>query len=162
MFIVLTLFMNLSCGGGNDRDAMLAKMNIQFKACLEKVTSSQNIAADIYMVIPRAGCSGCITSAESFMISYIKDSSQNKKNIRFVLTDFDSEKTLRARFGDLYSNPMLIIDRDNIFKANSSLKSIYPTIFFFKRSEELVNVSECSPTRDGLSEINIFLASKVK
>lgn len=161
MFIAITLFINLSCGG-NDRDAMLAKINIQFKTCLQKVTSSQNIAANIYMVIPRAGCSSCITSAESFMMSCIKDSSENKKNVRFVLTDFDSEKILRARFGDLYSNPMLIIDKNNIFRSNNSLKSIYPTIFFFKKNGELINVSECSPNRDGLSEINIFLASKVK
>lgn len=162
MFIIVSLLINLSCGGENERERMLAKMNIQFKSCLEKVTSSQNIAANIYMIIPRAGCSSCITSAESFMMSCIKDSSENKKNVRFVLTDFDSEKILRARFGDLYNNPMLIIDKNNIFKANKSLKSLYPTIFFFSKNGELVNVSECSPYRDGLSEINTFLTSKMK
>lgn len=108
------------------------------------------------MVIPRAGCGGCISTAEVFMIDCLKDP-DHYKYIKFILTNFDSEKLLRARFGEFYKSQMLIIDKNSVFAANNSLKSIYPTIFFFNKEARLLNVSQCSPNEAGTDDIKKFM-----
>lgn len=159
-FTLALLFVSVIFFAGckNNRDEKVSKIESQFKTCLQEVKKSDKIEAPVYMIIPRAGCSGCISGAESFMLSSIKDN-QNKNLIRFVLTDFDSEKTLRARFGNVASNEMIIVDKENKFLSNQSLKSIYPVVLFFDNTNHLANVTEVSPSKDGLGETHRFIAA---
>ncbi|MFW0714407.1 hypothetical protein [Pedobacter sp. N23S346] len=128
---------------------------MEFKNAIHALNGSTRLDAPVYMVIPRAGCSGCISTAEKYMIEYLEDNKKQSK-IKFILTDFDSQKVLLARFGSIARNQHVIIDPQNIFRANQSLKSIYPTIFLFK-NDELVKVTEISPEKDGQAELNMFL-----
>lgn len=65
-------------------------------------------------------------------------------------------KTVVLVYGDFYKRKELIIDRENTFNSNKSLKSLYPTIYFFNKKGALVKVSECSPKEDGIGEILNF------
>lgn len=141
------------------KQTAMERIGIQFKNSLKTVTGNDEIKTPVYVVIPRAGCDGCISTAESYMINSLKDSTKNDKT--FILTDFDSDKLLKARFGSLMQNKYVIKDTENIFKANKSLKSIYPTVFMFDKSNGLAAVSEVSPAKDGLGEITMFLQASM-
>ena len=108
------------------------------------------------MVIPRAGCSGCISDAELYKQDYITKHPTSTE-ICFILTDFDSEKILRARFGSLLQSSQIIIDRDRIFGANELLKSIYPTFYFFDDAMNLKETGTFSPQTDGKRLLKKYL-----
>lgn len=152
LILLLSVFM-----GCNNEKAVYETIETQFKECLERVTDA-GVTTPAYMVIPRAGCSGCISTAETFVLSCLKDPKQYNY-VKFILTDFDSEKLLRARYGKWYKSDMLIIDKENVFNANKSLKTIYPTIYFFKDAK-LVKVSQMSPDENGLSDLVAFKTQK--
>jgi hypothetical protein len=136
---------------------VLEKRGKEFENALNSIDVKNRIDVPAYVVIPRAGCSGCISTAEKYMIGELQDSTKKQK-VKFILTDFDSEKIILARFGNLSRNKNVIVDPKNIFRANVSLKSIYPTIFLFK-GNELIKVTEISPEKDGQSELKLFLQS---
>lgn len=148
-------FFFIACTDQAEKNA-INSIDQEFKSCLESVTSNSEINSEIYMVIPRAGCSACISSAEDFMLTTLKDSSRYDL-IQFILTDFDSKKMLRARFGDIINSKNLIIDDQNVFKSNKSLSSIYPTIYFFNKNSRLTHISSISPNEDGLTKLANYL-----
>ena len=158
LFFILLLITAtlLSC---NNEKSVYQTLDTEFKNCLDSVTGSKNINVPVYMVIPRAGCGGCITSAEVFLLTSLHDP-KNHPYIKFILTNFDSEKILKDRYGEYYRSNKLIIDKNNIFNANASLKSIYPTIYFFDKTEKLYKVSACSPSENGIGDIDAY-ASKL-
>lgn len=152
LYILIILISVFAC---KNQDSAIKRTDREFKNALHALKGSTRLDASIYMVIPRAGCSGCISTAEKYMMDYLEENKKQSK-IKFILTDFDSQKVLLARFGSIARNQNVIIDPKNIFRANQSLKSIYPKIFLFK-NEELVKVTEISPEKDGQAELNIFL-----
>ncbi|MDP3467087.1 MAG: hypothetical protein Q8S11_02055 [Daejeonella sp.] len=158
IFFFLSAIFLMSCT--NNTESAMGKIEEQFKLSLKALTNSQNINSDIYMVIPRAGCSACISTAEKYMMDKLKNPIKNP-SVKFILTDFDSQKMLRARFGNLFKSEQLIIDPENIFKSNKSLKSLYPTIYFFDKSSRLIQVSEVSPGKDGIADIAIYSNNKL-
>ncbi|GAA3989982.1 hypothetical protein [Mucilaginibacter dorajii] len=151
LFIAIT-FLSIITLGCSNKNSVYNTLDKQFKNSLESVTKSKQLQATLYMVIPRAGCGGCISTAEVYMIQCLQ---QPKKYnfIRFILTNFDSEKLLRARYGEYYKSNMLIIDKNSVFAGNNSLKSIYPTIYFFNTEQKLYKVSQCSPSENGIGDI---------
>lgn len=151
--IALILF-----GCNNSREVAMKKVEEQFKRSLEEVTSSKSIDSEIYMVIPRAGCNGCISTAEAYMLESLADSSQYF--LQFILTDFDSEKLLRAKFGDNFKDERVILDPNNVFRSNESLKSIYPIIYFFDDDFRLTNVGTVSPTENGIAELALYVNNR--
>lgn len=153
---IVFLFLSIFTFGCSNKNSVFDRIDEQFKLSLKTLIKSDKISANIYMVIPRAGCSGCISDAESYMMKSIEDSTNNRF-IKFILTDFDSEKILRARFGALYKSNMLILDPNNIFKSNKSLSSIYPTIYFFDEDSQLNSISEFSPTKNGINDIKKYV-----
>lgn len=157
IFFLFVIFL-ISCT--NNRDTAMGRIEEQFKLSLKVLTNSQNISSDIYMVIPRAGCSTCISTAEKYMMDILKNPIKHP-SIKFILTDFDSQKLLKARFGILFKSKQLIIDPDNVFKSNKSLKSLYPTIYFFDKNSKLIQVSEVSPFKNGIADIAIYANNKL-
>lgn len=157
LFFLSVIFV-ISCT--NNTESAMGRIEEQFKLSLKVLTNSRNISSEIYMVIPRAGCSACITTAEKYMMGILKNPTKHP-SIKFILTDFDSQKLLRARFGHLFKSEQLIIDPDNVFKSNKSLKSLYPTIYFFDKNSRLIQVSEVSPGKDGIADIAIYSNNKL-
>ncbi len=132
------------------------RLDKQFKISLLELANKEPEPTSIYMVIPRAGCNGCISDAERYLIRCLEDSLDHDY-IHFILTDFDSEKTLRARFGALYKSSRLLIDQQDSFISNKSLTSSYPTIYFFDANGDLSAVSEMSPSKNGIGDIDSWV-----
>jgi hypothetical protein len=159
MRLLITMSLSFLFFNCSDKDSVIKKIDIEFKKSLKSVNNT-TISADIYMVLPRAGCSSCISTAEAFMIECIEDSLK-KKYIKFILTDFDSEKLIKIRYGKYYNDDNLILDKNNEFYGNRSLNSIYPTIYFFDSGKNLVGVSEYSPQKNGMNDINEYFERKI-
>jgi hypothetical protein len=92
-----------------------------------------------YILIPNAGCDGCISTAEQFMIDNIKKYS----DVQFILTGIGSKKLYKNRFGALLQNPKVLSDYQNTAGANN-LHTIYPKIFYMKNGQ-ITKIVEASP-----------------
>ena len=110
------------------------------------------------LVIPNAGCEGCITSAEAF----VKDNVGQINSLRVIFTGINSHKVLKQKIGrDIYSHSQVFIDRSNLFYS-PDIVSIYPSIIYLdeKSVMKIESVSPDNPTamQDFLSLLNEPLA----
>jgi hypothetical protein len=92
-----------------------------------------------YVLIPNAGCAGCISDAEQFMF----DNVNKLPDVRFILTGIGSKKLYKNRFGALLQNPKVLSDYQNLAGANN-LHSIYPKIFYMNNGQ-ITQIVEASP-----------------
>jgi hypothetical protein len=92
-----------------------------------------------YILIPNAGCAGCISTAEQFMF----DNVSKLPDVQFILTGIGSKKMYKNRFGALLQNPKVLSDYQNIAGANN-LHTIYPKIFYMKNGQ-ITKIVEASP-----------------
>lgn len=84
------------------------------------------------VVIPNAGCEGCINEAESLMIKY---ASKQNESIYFVLTTYDSEKAIYLKYGyEIKEAKNVLIDAESIFNGNG-YNSIYPIILYLNKGK---------------------------
>jgi hypothetical protein len=74
-----------------------------------------------YIIIPHAGCSGCITTAEDLLLHNI-----NSTKYFFIITNFTSEKSLVLKLGNILDSDNVVIDSLNIYYAKSFKENIYP------------------------------------
>jgi hypothetical protein len=87
---------------------------------------------DAALLIPMAGCPGCISGAEMF----VKKNLDNCK-ILFLFTRINSEKTLRSKLGVDALPENLIFDRENRFAlAPDFPESEYPVVIYFNRDNK--------------------------
>lgn len=92
------------------------------------------------LVIPNAGCEGCITSAESFTIENFEISSK----IAFVFTNISSIKILKGKLGaEVYFHQNVFIDSLNHFYSGEFI-NIYPVILY-QKNDRVVKKVEVSP-----------------
>jgi hypothetical protein len=157
--IINILFITVCLVSCNEKKNGYSITEMEFKESLKKVKGNDEINAAVFVVIPRAGCSGCISNAEMYMMRCLKDSSSDNDKI-FILTAYDSEKVMRARFGELSKNKHVLKDPNNVFVSNKILKSMYPTIYMFDENANLVATSEISPEKNGTADIESFLKSR--
>jgi hypothetical protein len=81
---------------------------------------------NFYVIIPNAGCPGCITQAERFLLENIDSLNRTK----FILTNFRSKKNIRIKLGaETINNPKIIFDHNSEF-SKGGLNSIYPIIIY--------------------------------
>lgn len=158
IFFVSLIFQN--CRISNEKKVM-KKVETEFVKSFTQLAHTEPLQSAVYMVIPRAGCSGCISTAEAYMIEFLSDSLP-RYPLHFVLTNFDSEKIIRARFGSYIkeNTDKVYIDREDLFTKDLSLKSMYPVIYFFDNDRNLSKVSEVSPTSDGIADIRSHFETK--
>jgi hypothetical protein len=105
------------------------------------------------MVIPNAGCNGCISEAEYFV-------SENalilQDRLFTVFTDVMSEKNLRLRIGkEVVESPHAFVDSYRQIQ-HEELISIYPSILYIKKGlvERVIHVSPDNP--NALSELRDY------
>jgi len=98
-----------------------------------KVNDIESLVKDkkLAVIIPNTGCSGCISTAESFL-----QLNSNNSNILFVLTKIVSKKHLRLKLGnlDILNAPNIILDDNNDF-IFSTEESFYPIILYLKKGK---------------------------
>jgi hypothetical protein len=80
------------------------------------------ISEDTILVIPRAGCTGCIDEVVDFVLKNL----DSLDGYKIVFTDIEGLKELKIRLGSFYSNNRIYVDTNNVFYKPGSLVSIYP------------------------------------
>ncbi|GAB5526177.1 MAG: hypothetical protein Roseis2KO_40490 [Roseivirga sp.] len=95
----------------------------------------------VVMLLPKVGCTGCISSAETFMKDH---AAVYPEDFGVILTDVVSLKTLRIKLGgELIDLDNVALDTGNYF-TSKQLKSLYPTLIY-QRSGEITSIEYVSP-----------------
>ncbi|WP_339606252.1 hypothetical protein [uncultured Roseivirga sp.] len=81
------------------------------------------------ILIPNSGCTGCISSAEQFIVDFNDD----LKDVKVIFTGINSMKTLRVRIGDKINDRNIHLDLENEFYF-SELITLYPVVIFTKNN----------------------------
>ena len=108
---------------------------------VEKVNMEQ---LNTVMVIPNAGCNGCISDAEMFVSN---NAFVLKDQLFTIFTDVMSEKNLRLRIGkEIVESSYAFVD-SKIQIQHAELVSIYPSILYINkgRVERVVHISPDNP-----------------
>lgn len=75
------------------------------------------------LIIPNAGCDGCISEAEKILLDH-----KGNDKVVIVLTTFDSVKSIYLKYGyDIQNFNNIVIDKNSLFIKNG-YSSIYPMI----------------------------------
>lgn len=80
------------------------------------------IKEDTILVIPRAGCTGCIDEVVDFVLKNL----DSLDGYKIVFTGIEGLKELKVRLGTFYSNDHIYLDTSNVFYRPGSLVAIYP------------------------------------
>lgn len=106
------------------------------------------------LLIPNAGCPGCTSSAESFMLMHL-----NSSKIVFVLTNFSSKKNIKTKLGsDIFNYRNIVLDEENIFYANGVMAS-YPIVYTIDSDRSIIKTDTVSPSNPNTLanlEANLF------
>lgn len=123
--ILLSLFFLSACGNGYERD--LSQKVLDY--CLENDCAEY----EVFIIIPQAGCPGCISSAENWARQHIDD-----EGILFVFTNILSEKMLQGRFRhygiDTSVRHNVMVDRENNFFVEEYIESEYPYVVLLNKT----------------------------
>jgi hypothetical protein len=108
---------------------------------MEKTGFESLMSKELLIILPRAGCTGCISSVEEFLM---KDSEKYSSRVNILLTDVVSLKTARIKLGaDLLSAEHVFVDTGSHFYRDV-LVSLYPMIISLDNGR-IKLVEEVSP-----------------
>lgn len=79
------------------------------------------------LVIPGAGCSGCVSGAENF----VKENIHQIDEILIIFTAIPSQKMLKVKLGINLDQHNIYLDLDNQFNSGK-VYSFYPTLFYME------------------------------
>ena len=80
-----------------------------------------------YVIIPNAGCPGCLSSAEDLVLKF-----KGSSCVKFVFIEVTSLKQLKIKLGhDILTYPNILLD-NNGFASELDLHTFYPLIFYPK------------------------------
>lgn len=114
IIVITLLFSVISCSIRKDLD--------YWNEILENITTDDIQAYTSVIIIPEAGCTGCISQAERYYMDN-KDSNE----ILFVFTNITSKKTLRLRMGtEIFTSSNVLFDFSDSIFPNEYADRIYP------------------------------------
>lgn len=121
-------------------------------------SSIQNVKEKIaqdgaILVIPGAGCSGCISGVEYF----VNNNYYNYWGVTYVFTNIMSRKLLRLKISeiDIDSCSRILVDKDNLFYDIKNENKIYPCLLFLN-GYEVDSIFYLSPTSNVSIEELLF------
>lgn len=79
---------------------------------------------DIAIIIPGAGCPGCVSNAEKLVTDHFDESS----NLVVTFTAYHSQKILRLKLGLDLDSDRIHLDEQNVFNSDA-MYSFYPAVF---------------------------------
>lgn len=103
------------------------------------------------IIIPEAGCAGCISNIEEF---YTQNS--NNESLFFIFSNIMSQKMLKSKLQINNSNTFLDIE-NKLMECYPEEKKIYPCILEFEEGK-IKNIYYQSPDENGL----FILKNKLK
>ena len=107
---------------------------------------------EVILIVPNAGCEGCVTEAENFIMNYIS----TELNWQVVFTQISSKKTLKLKLGeDIYHHENVYIDSSNHFYQNS-LISLFPTVVYTSNGEIKEVVQQSPENPNTLADLERF------
>lgn len=123
-YSLFVVFLTFGC------DEKKSQVPADLDAFLGAVTNEETLRnARIMIVIPNAGCSGCIMDSEQYMF----DNIDRLRNTFFVLTSFNSVKELRAKYFDVEQDFLkrknIILDINKEF-SKLTMDKRYPLVVF--------------------------------
>ena len=103
---------------------------------------SNQIKTNYILVVPRAGCGGCISDATFFVV---KNKSRLKGDLTIVFTGVGDKKLLAVELGSSFlKNKQVKIDEKNYFLA-PEIASSYPTLISIGPEDQINYVKDFSP-----------------
>lgn len=125
---------------------------------LENWLQQHDNAYSYCVIIPGAGCEGCISNSEDLVKEY-----SGRSDILFVFTRIETLKLLKYKLGEqVSSSHNLIYDVDNRFEEiEEGIDNIYPVVCFIK-NDKVIDWCYVSPEekRDVISELKRKLDSQ--
>lgn len=120
--------------------------NLSISILIHKINQNfnQNNRFKAVLLIPEAGCPGCITEAEDFVRKNIM-----RDNILFIFTRIISQKELKAKLEIEALIPSNIyFDQKNEYAISSDYSEAdYPCVIYFDKSNSY-NLESASPGKD--------------
>ena len=112
MILLLSVII-ISCQGNN-------LYSFYSNGLLKNIPNCNNF--EYYIIIPNAGCPGCITNAEDFLVKNL-----NSSKYFFIITNYSSKKALLQKFNrDILNSKNIVLDTTNIYFASRYKESNYP------------------------------------
>jgi len=119
LLLMITLIMLLSCGKKNSPKYAVIDKSLGTILNKDEINNSHYC-----VVIPRAGCGGCIDNASM----YVKRNISKFKNVQVIFTGVVDRKLLHLELGDIVLKlPNVHIDKADLFQ-DLKVKSIYPQV----------------------------------
>lgn len=97
------------------------------------------------LIVPGAGCSGCISGIEDF----VNNNYNSYSDVTYIFTNIKSRKLLKLKMPrvDFISSSKIIIDKDNIFYDMNNENKIYPCVLLLE-GYNVDSVFYISPTQN--------------
>jgi hypothetical protein len=123
---VAAFFLLTGCSSEN------SKRNVELKKNLSKVLTADELNdAQYCIVVPSAGCTGCIEDASL----YLKQKIDSIKDVQVIFTGVHDKKLLFLNLGsDFFDRNNVHLDTGKVFQ-NFEVKSNYPQVIFMKSGE---------------------------
>jgi hypothetical protein len=107
------------------------------------------------LIIPDAGCSGCITSAENFAIMAV----ETMPSLVIIFTGTSSQKQLRLKIGvEVYNSVNVKIDTDDYF-YEGDLFSVYPLVVYLDNGSPIKIIEQSPFNENALDSLQAYLLS---
>ncbi|MDE6009096.1 MAG: hypothetical protein K2G90_07805 [Muribaculaceae bacterium] len=107
------------------------------------------------IIIPGAGCHGCIQESEYFLKQNIQ-----RKDILFIISNPQSIKILQNKIGlklNDYSN--VLINKTSDFKVPTH-NSVYPAVVYLGEDKDIEKVEFQTPNTSAFHNLSLLLGSK--
>ena len=121
-FIILIFLFLASC-------AVKEKTIVDFENKLSAIDKPiiQKKELSTVLIVPGAGCSGCVSNTENF----IKKNISQLEQTLIIFTAIPSEKMLRMKLGIELETENIYLDLDDVFNSGK-MYSFYPSIFYMQ------------------------------
>ncbi|TFH49884.1 MAG: 6-bladed beta-propeller [Bacteroidia bacterium] len=146
-FILVTF---LSCSSDLNNAVFVKRIKSDF---------SKDLMYDAVLLVPEAGCPGCISFAEKFTRENL-----NNKKILFLFTRIISEKTLRAKLTPGTGFPSnIFIDRENRYAVPVNLmENEFPVIVYFAEDGSTTIDPVTPDNQEAYDRLLDFIRSKLR
>ncbi len=142
-FFIWVLFTGLlACNSQNMTKADNDQLPM-FKKTLDSLFAPTVSPSFAYVVLPNAGCGGCISSVSNLLMEYVKDSVP----VKFLLTSIASYKAAKKLYGQpIITSPLVYADSTNVFyNSFPQLDQIYPIVFYVDTTGNITRFEYVNP-----------------
>ncbi len=144
--------------------ALAITLNLVMSACKHKEDYESRIIKTIttidkgfnsnpetiyYLIIPKSGCTGCISEAELFVRNDIKEDMP----LKVIFTRINSLKIIKAATDDIPCKSKILYDENNLITYKEQSNEIYPMLMLVKNGR-CVSITYQSPGNSIIKEFN--------